>query len=92
MLSMMPSCMPRQHPKRFENQTENRPRKWVNSKSAVEAKLAEHAANPPVWAKYAWVASYHNYFCDLHPKYFDEEHRVNFDLFKAVPSLIVGEG
>jgi predicted MFS family arabinose efflux permease len=24
--------MPRQHPKRFENQTGNRPRKWVNSK------------------------------------------------------------
>lgn len=27
----MPSCMSRQHPKRFENQTGTRPRKWVNS-------------------------------------------------------------
>ena len=31
MLLKMPSCMSRQHPKRFENQTNTRPRKWVNS-------------------------------------------------------------
>ena len=31
MLSTRPSCMSRQHPKRFENQTSTRPRKWVNS-------------------------------------------------------------
>ena len=33
MLSKMPSCMSRQHPKRFENQTGTRPPKWVNSNS-----------------------------------------------------------
>ena len=66
-------------------------REFLQHKAAVEAKLAEHSANPSIWAKYAWVASYHNYFCDLHSKYFDEEHRVNVDLFKAVPSLIVEE-
>lgn len=65
---------------------------FLQHKSAVEAKLAEHSANPPIWAKYAWVASYHNYFCDIHSNYFDEEHRVNVDLFKKVPSLIVSEG
>jgi len=65
---------------------------FLQHKSAVEAKLAEHASNPPIWAKYAWVAGYHNYFCDLHSNYFGEEHRVNVDLFKAAPSLIVGEG
>lgn len=65
--------------------------KFLQHKAAVEAKLAEHATNPPVWAKYAWVAGYHNYFCDLHSDYFDEEHRVNVDLFKAVPALIVGK-
>ena len=32
MLSKMPSCISRQHPKRFENQTNTCPRKWVNSK------------------------------------------------------------
>lgn len=31
MLSKMPRCMSKQHPKRFENQTNTRPRKWVNS-------------------------------------------------------------
>ena len=31
MLSKMPSCISRQHPKRFENQTNTCPRKWVNS-------------------------------------------------------------
>jgi hypothetical protein len=31
MLSKMPSCMSRHHPKRFENQTGTCPRKWVNS-------------------------------------------------------------
>jgi hypothetical protein len=65
---------------------------FLQHKSAVEAKLAEHAANPPIWAKYAWVAGYHNYFCDLHSSHFGEEHRVNVDLFKAIPSLIVGDG
>ena len=28
--------MSRQHPKRFENQTSTRPRKWVNSNSSNE--------------------------------------------------------
>ena len=31
----MPSCMSRQHLKRFENQTGTRPRKWVNSNSTL---------------------------------------------------------
>lgn len=62
---------------------------FLQHKAAVEKRLAEHAANPTVWAKYAWVAGYHNYFCDLHSSHFDEEHRINVDLFKATPSLIV---
>jgi hypothetical protein len=60
-------------------------------KSAVEKKLSEHTSNPEIWAKYAWVAGYHNYFCDLHSNHFDDEHRVNIELFKSTPSLIVGE-
>jgi hypothetical protein len=46
---------------------------FLQHKAAVELKLAAHKSNPPVWAKYAWVASYHNYFCDLHARHFGEE-------------------
>lgn len=63
---------------------------FIQHKAAVETKLAEHVANPPIWAKYAWVAGYHNYFCDLHSEHFGDEHRVNVDLFKSSPTLIVG--
>ena len=37
MLSKMPSCISRQHPKRFENQTNTCPRKWVNSTCRPES-------------------------------------------------------
>lgn len=62
---------------------------FLQHKSAVEDKLAMHKNNPPVWAKYAWIAGYHNYFCDLHPTHFGSEHRIDVELFKATPSLIV---
>lgn len=58
-------------------------------KLAVEQKLATHKSNPSIWSKYAWVASYHNYFCDLHSHHFGEEHKVNVELFKQSPGLIV---
>jgi hypothetical protein len=63
---------------------------FLQHKQVVEQKLRAHAENPPVWAKYAWVAGYHNYFCDLHSNYFGDEHRINVELFTARPSLIVG--
>ena len=43
MLSKTPMCMPRQHPKRFENQTSTRPRKWVNSTLAKALKIVRKA-------------------------------------------------
>lgn len=43
MLLKMPSCMSRQHPKRFENQTNTRPRKWVNSTLAKALKIVRKA-------------------------------------------------
>lgn len=58
-------------------------------KLAVEEKLNEHRRNPPIWSKYAWVAGYHNYFCDMHRRWFSDEHKVNVELFRARPSLIV---
>lgn len=60
-------------------------------KTAVERRLKEHSGNPTVWAKYAWVANYHNYFCDLHSNYFGNEHKVDVELFKTRPSLITDE-
>lgn len=64
---------------------------FLRHKHAVEKKLAAHAKNPSVWAKYAWVANYHNYFCDLHSHHFGDEHRINVELFKTKPALIIEE-
>lgn len=61
----------------------------LRHKAEVEKKLLEHKANPPIWSKYAWVATYHNYFCNLHSQHFGEEHKVKADLFKESPCLIV---
>jgi len=66
----------------------------MQHKAAVEQKLADHKSNPPVWSKYAWVASYHNYFCDLHPHHFStknstDSNRIDVGLFQVCPSLIV---
>ena len=33
-------------------------------KYQVENSLKEHGLDPSVWAKYNWVANYHNFFCD----------------------------
>jgi hypothetical protein len=60
-------------------------------KAAVETKLELHRANPPIWSKYAWVAGYHNYFCDIHQKHFGREHRIDVDLFRANPRRIFDE-
>jgi hypothetical protein len=57
-------------------------------KAVVEEKLVEHKDNPPIWSKYAWVAGYHNYFCDLHAHYFTDDHKVDIELFRASPTLI----
>jgi len=62
---------------------------FVQHKSAVEAKLQRYANDPVIFAKYAWVASYHNFFCDLHARHFSEEHRIDTHLFAPKPSLIV---
>ncbi|WP_410498198.1 hypothetical protein [Chitinibacter sp. S2-10] len=58
-------------------------------KVVIEVELKKHKANPVIWSKYAWVAGYHNYFCDLYPQYFSEEHKIQVDLFRASPSLII---
>lgn len=62
---------------------------FIRHKTIVEEKLVEHQSNPGIWSKYAWVAGYHNYFCDLHHRYFNDKHKINMELFRASPTLIV---
>lgn len=63
-------------------------KEFLLHKSVVETKLSEHASEPTIWAKYAWVAGYHNYFCDLHSHYFSDEHKIDVNLFRRSPGLI----
>jgi len=58
-------------------------------KKKIEEKLADYKSNPPIWSKYAWAANYHNTFCDLHSNWFSDEHRIDVDLYRAKPSLII---
>ena len=58
-------------------------------KLAVEAQLAKYGSTPTIFAKYAWVAGYHNYFCDLHQGYFGDDYKIQTDLFRAFPRLII---
>ncbi len=57
-------------------------------KTAVEAKLEEHASNPTIWSKYVWVANYHNYFCGQYHDHFSDEHLVRVDPFRGTPGPI----
>lgn len=57
-------------------------------KEAVEYALLKHKDNPPVWSKYSWVAAYHNYFCEMHSRYFDDQYKIDVELFRAVPKRI----
>jgi hypothetical protein len=63
----------------------------LKHKAAVETRLIEHRDNPLIFSKYVWVAGYHNCFCDLHPRHFSIEHKINTELFRASPKLIVDE-
>jgi hypothetical protein len=63
----------------------------LDHKVSVEQKLHAYKVNPNIFAKYAWVAGYHNFFCDLHSKYFSDEHKINIELFRAPPKLIIDE-
>ena len=60
----------------------------ANHKSAVEAKLEEYRGEPAYWAKYAWSASYHNYFCDQY-RYFSDDHKIDVSQFQMQPTRIV---
>ncbi len=61
----------------------------LRHKKVVEENLCEYRGAPAVWSKYAWVADYHNFFCDMPPRYFTDEHKIDIDLFRARPARIV---
>lgn len=63
--------------------------KLLLHKKIVEERLAEFRPNPPIWSKYAWAASYHNYFCDSYPHWFTDEHKIQLELFRAAPTSII---
>ncbi len=66
---------------------------FLEHKSAVEAKLDKFKTAPPIWAKYAWAARYHNHFCDLHSHYFGADDRIDVSLYqKGLTSIIAEEG
>lgn len=60
----------------------------ANHKAAVEEKLHSHRDQPAYWAKYAWSASYHNFFCDQY-SYFTDEHKIDLTKFQMQPTRIV---
>lgn len=62
---------------------------FLKHKVSVEEKLSQYKDNPSIFSKYAWVAGYHNFFCDLHSRFFSNEHKINTELFQATPKLIV---
>jgi hypothetical protein len=62
---------------------------FLKHKAVVECRLSQFKHNPPIFSKYAWVAGYHNFFCDRHPRYFSAEHRIDPELFRATPRPIV---
>jgi hypothetical protein len=64
---------------------------FLKYKAVVETRLAQHKDNPLIFSKYVWVAGYHNCFCDLYPRYFSNEHKIDTELFRATPKLIVDE-
>lgn len=60
----------------------------MEHKCAVEKKLKEFRDRPEIWAKYAWVASYHNFFCQQY-RCFAPRHRIDPSEFTMQPRRIV---
>lgn len=49
---------------------------FMKHKQAVEHALAKYKGDPVKWSKYAWVANYHNYFCEQYPQYFGSDYMI----------------
>jgi hypothetical protein len=60
----------------------------LQHKRAVEQKLSQHSTQPPFWSKYAWVANYHNFFCDQFISITDD-YKIDMSVYHITPSLII---
>ena len=49
----------------------------VRHKERVNERLLEFHSDQHIRSKYEWVASYHNYFCDQYPQYFDRSYKID---------------
>ena len=49
----------------------------LQHKAAVELNLNRFRHSPKIWKKYAWVAAYHNHFCDQYPRHFKDTHKIS---------------
>lgn len=58
-------------------------------KETVEKKLKDCAKEPAIWSKYAWVANYHNYFCDQNISDIDQSFKIDLTRFQTHPKRIV---
>jgi len=58
-------------------------------KTCVEEKLNQYQSNPPIWAKYRWVASYHDFFCKHWLSKYKDELRISSKALAASPRLLV---
>ena len=60
-------------------------------KDNVIRNLEQYRVQPRVWAKYQWVANYHNYFCGLlkHLKNYNDDLLIDVRNFELKPSPFV---
>jgi hypothetical protein len=63
----------------------------LKHKEAIEQKLEDFHSVPKIWAKYNWVASYHNYFCDeaAHVQGYDSAYKVSSPYHKTSPMRLI---
>lgn len=54
----------------------------------VESRLKESIGKPSIWSKYAWVANYHNYFCDQHARILGDIFKVNLGELQMQPAKL----
>lgn len=59
----------------------------LKHKASVETNLEKYLGNPPLWSKYSWVATYHNFFCEQY-SYFNDEHRIDSGKYQMTPARI----
>ena len=57
-------------------------------RDVVQSRLTQYRSRPTVYAKYAWTAGYHNWFCNLHD--FDD-YKIHVDAFSGSRGFIVDD-